>query len=288
MTNHTNILAHRKLSMRPGQVVLYAAMLLLSFVMLAPIMLALFNSVKLENQILSANMTFFPRSIHLDNYQYILERSAKYGTYFKNSLVITLTSVALTLVFCSLGGYAFAKLPFKGRGLMLAIILFMMTFPLAVLLIPIYIMEYNLKLINTNIGLILPIVSTVVPFCLFIMRGVYMEVPDELEEAATIDGCGVFQTWLRIMLPAAKGGLAIIAIISFYNVWGEYMLSKTLVTRESAMTISVGVTLLKGEGGWQFGVLGAVVTIAMLPPIIMFMIFQKQLVSGVMSGAIKG
>ncbi len=281
-------LRKRRLRVKPGQLLLFVVMSLLAFVMLVPILLALFNSIKLENQILSADMTFFPRSIHFDNYNYIFERSAKYGAYFKNSLVVTLTSVLLTLVFCALGGYAFAKLPFRGRGALLGIILFMMTFPLAIMLIPIYIMEYNLKLINTNAGLILPIVATVVPFCLFIMRGVFLDIPDELEEAATIDGCGVFQTWLRIMLPAAQGGLAIVAIISFYNVWGEYMLSKTLVTKESAMTISVGVTLLKGEGGWQFGVLGAVVTLAMLPPIIMFMIFQRQLVSGVMSGAIKG
>ena len=277
-----------RFTFRPGQALLLAVMSVLAFVMLVPIMLAVFNSIKLESQILSADMTFFPRSIHLDNYNYIIERSGKYAAYFKNSLVITLSSVAMTMVFCALGGYAFAKLPFRGRGLLLGIILFMMTFPLAVMLIPIYIMEYNLKLVNTNVGLMLPIVATVVPFCLFIMRGVFIDIPDELEEAATIDGCGVVQTWWRIMLPAARGGLAIVAIISFYNVWGEFMLSKTLVTKESAMTISVGVTLLKGEGGWQFGVLGAVVTLAMLPPIIMFAIFQKQLVSGVMSGAIKG
>lgn len=263
-------------------------MFIIAFIMLIPIMLAIFNSIKLESEILSADMTFFPRAIHLDNYQYIFKRFDKFGTYFKNSLIITLSSVFLTIVFCSMGGYAFAKLPFRGRNTVLSIILFMMTFPLAVLLIPIYIMEYKLKLLNTSIGVILPCVSTVIPFSLLIMRSVYMEIPDEIEEAATIDGCNVFKTWLHVMLPASKGGLSIVTIFTFYNVWGEYMLSKTLVTKESAMTISVGVTLLKGEGGWQFGVLGAVVTLAMLPPIIMFMIFQKSLVSGVLSGAVKG
>lgn len=271
-----------------GQVSLKIFMVLFSFVMLTPILTAVFNSVKLENQILSMNMTFFPQSIHFDNYQYVFDRADKYFTYFRNSIVITVSSVLLTVVFSSLAGYAFAKLPFKGRELLLAVILFLITFPLAVLLIPIYIMEYDLRLINTNIGLILPCVATVMPFCIFIMRGIYKDVPNELEEAANIDGCSVFQTWFRIMLPAARGGLGIISIFAFYNVWGEYTLSKTLATKESAMPISVGVTLLKGEGGWQFGVLGAVVTIAMLPPIIMFMIFQRQLVSGVMSGAIKG
>ncbi len=277
-----------KVVRRARHIGLYILMAIIAFFMLTPIFLAMFNSVKLESQILSANMTFFPRSIHFDNYQYIFDRFGKFGAYFKNSLIVTLSSVLLTLVFCSLGGYAFAKLPFRGRGIMLSIILFMMTFPLAVLLIPIYIMEYNLKLLNTNIGLILPCVATVVPFCLLIMRSVYIEIPDEIEEAATIDGCNVFETWLHIMLPASTGGLSIVTIFTFYNIWGEYMLSKTLVTRESAMTISVGVTLLKGEGGWQFGVLGAVVTLAMLPPIIMFMIFQRSLVSGLLSGAVKG
>ncbi|MDD3213127.1 MAG: carbohydrate ABC transporter permease, partial [Eubacteriales bacterium] len=100
--------------------------------------------------------------------------------------------------------------------------------------------------------------------------------------------CGVFETWARIVLPAAKSGLAIVAIFAFYNVWGEYTLCMTLATKETAMPISVGVALLKSEGGWQYGVLGAVITVALIPPILIFMIFQKQLVSGVMSGAIKG
>lgn len=271
-----------------GQLVLKLFMVLISFVMLTPILTALFNSVKLENEILSANMTFFPRAIHPDNYQYIFEHADKYIAYFRNSIVITLSSVLLTVIFSSLAGYAFAKLPFKGREALLGIILFLVTFPLAVLLIPIYIMEYDLRMINTNIGLILPCVATVIPFCIFIMRGVYKGVPDELEEAANIDGCSVFQTWLRVMLPAAKSGLAIVAIFAFYNVWGEYTLSRTLALKESAMPISVGVVLFKGEGGWQFGVLGAVITIALIPPILVFMIFQKELVSGVMSGAVKG
>lgn len=282
-------ITHRGIGrIRWGQAILYVLMTLLSFVMLVPILVALFNSIKLESQILTADMTFFPRSIHWDNYRYIIEHIDKYITYFKNSIIITVSSVVMTVAFSSLAGYAFAKLPFKGREAMLAIILFMVTFPLAVLLIPIYIMEYDLRLINTNLGLILPCVATVIPFCIFIMRGVYRDVPDELEEAANIDGCSVFQTWLRVMLPAAKGGLSIVTIFAFYNVWGEYTLSKTLATKERAMPVSVGVTLLKGEGGWQFGVLGAVITIALVPPILMFMFFQKQLVSGVMSGAVKG
>lgn len=277
-----------RFSIKPGQIVLTLLMSVLSFLMLVPVLMALFNSVKLENQILSLNMTFFPRSIHLDNYRYILDHFDKYAKYFRNSIVITVSSTVLTVVCCSLAGYAFAKLPFRGRETLLGVILFLVTFPLAVLLIPIYIMEYDLRLINTNLGLILPCVATVIPFCIFIMRGVYKEVPDELEEAANIDGCSVFDTWLRVMLPAAKGGLAIVAIFAFYNVWGEYTLSRTLAPKERAMPISVGVTLLKGEGGWEFGVLGAVITVAMIPPILMFLIFQKQLVSGVMSGAVKG
>ncbi len=271
-----------------GRTILLAVMTGLSAVMLVPVLVALFNSVKLEQEILSANMTFFPRAVHWDNYDYVFRHAEKYYYYFKNSIVITVSSVIITVVTSSLAGYAFAKLPFRGRDGILGFLLFLVTFPLAVLLIPIYIMEYDMGLINKNLGLILPCVATVVPFCVFIMRGVFKEVPDELQEAATIDGCSVFQTFLRIMVPAAKGGLAIVVIFSFYNVWGEYTLSRALATNDKAMPISVGVVLLKGEGGWQYGVLGAVITIALIPPIAMFMKFQKHLVSGVLSGAIKG
>jgi len=197
-----------------------------------------------------------------------------------------LGGVILTTILSSIGGYAFARLPFKGRDTIIIFMLFIITFPLAVLLVPIYIMEYNLNILNTNLGLILPNVAALLPFTTFIMRGIFRSIPKELEDSAEIDGCSVFMTWLRVMLPLARNGIIITIIYSFYMIWGEYTLAVTLATQASAMPLSVALTLLRGEG-WNYGVLGAVIVLASIPPIIIFLAFQKYLVSGLTSGAIK-
>ena len=252
-----------------------------------PIFYSIFNSLKSQKEILSTTMTFFPHHPSAENYIYVFQHGSQYLGYYVNSLKITLIGVILTVVFSAMSGYAFARLPFKGSGVVMAFILFVITFPLAALLIPIYIMEYNVGLLNTTLGLVLPNVMNVLPFSIFIMRGVFLGLPIELEEAARMDGCSVFRTWKDVMTPLARNGMIIVLVFSFYNIWGEYTMGKTLATQDSAMPIAVALTLLKGDS-WNFGVLGAVITMTIIPPIIIFIIFQKQLVDGIAMGAVKG
>jgi ABC-type glycerol-3-phosphate transport system permease component len=266
---------------------LYLLLAVIALIFVVPIFYSLFNSLKSQQEILSVNMTFFPHRPILDNYAYVFARGGKYLNYYRTSVVITVLGVVITVICSAMAGYAFAKLPFKGSGVIMAFILFVVTFPLAALLIPIYIMEYNLGLLNTAWGLIFPNVMNVLPFSVFIMRGVFKAIPKEMEESAEMDGCSVFQTWLNIVLPIARNGLVIVTVFSFYSIWGEYTMGKTLATEDSAMPISVALTMLKGDS-WNFGVLGAVITMTIIPPIVVFLIFQKQLVEGMVQGAVKG
>ena len=214
--------------------VIFLFLLAISCLFVMPIFYCVFTSLKTSREILQ-EVSFFPRKITLDNYRYVFERGAKYLNYYWNSIVITFVSVLSTALLASLSGYAFAKLPFKGSNTLLNIILFVLTFPLAALLIPIYIMEYKTGLLNSHLGLILPNIMCVLPFSIFIMRSTFIGLPDGLVEAAEIDGCSVFDTWWRIMLPLAKNGLVIVIVSAFYNVWGEFTLAKTLATRESLL-----------------------------------------------------
>ena len=268
-------------------VVLGSILFIISIMLIIPVIYTFVTSFKLEEEILSPNPSFLPKKLQLKNYSYIFERSSTYLRYYYNSAVITVSGVVITAVLSTLGGYAFAKLPFRGRELVMGFILFIITFPLAVLLIPIYIMEYNTGLLNTNLGLILPNVTTVLPFSLFILRGIFRGIPRELEESAEIDGASVLGTWWRIMVPIALNGIAIVIIFSFYNIWGEFILAKTLATEHDAMPISVGLTLLRGEA-WNYGILGAVIFLALIPPVAVFVVFQKHLVAGIIRGAVKG
>ena len=273
--------------MKVTNIIVYSLLLVVAIVFLLPIFYSLLTSFKTEQEIFSKTFTFFPHNPSLINYDYVFERGVQYLTYYKNSLIITVVGVILTTVLSSVGGYAFARLPFKGRELILVFMLFIITFPLAVLLIPIYIMEFKLNILNTNIGLILPNVASLLPFATFIMRGMFRSIPKELEDSAEIDGCSVFMTWFRVMLPLARNGIIIIIVYSFYMIWGEYTLAVTLATQEQAMPLSVALTLLRGEG-WNFGVLGAIIILSIIPPIAIFLAFQKYLSSGIIRGAIKG
>ena len=214
-------------------------------------------------------------------------RGSQYLTYYWNTIVITFWGVLITVLFASLGGYAFAKLPFPGSNAVMVFILFVVTFPLAALMIPVYIMEFKLNLLNTHIGLILPNVMNVLPFAVFLMRGVFKDIPDELIDSAEIDGCSVPRTWWSVMLPIAKNGLIIVLINAFYVIWGEFTMASALATQQNAMPISVALTLLKGED-WRYGVLGAVITLSIIPPITVFSIFEKEMVAGLAQGAVKG
>lgn len=261
-------------------------LLIVSLIFIVPILYCIFTSFKTTNEILQ-EVTFFPRKITLESYEYVFARGDKYLNYYWNTIVVTLVSVILTTVMAALAGYAFARLPFRGSNKLLGAILFVLTFPLTAMLIPIYMMESKLGLLNTQLGLILPNIVCILPFSIFIMRGTFKGLPQELEDSAEIDGCGVFRTWWNIMLPLAKNAIVICIVSNFYNVWGEYSISKILATKEQAMTISVALTLLKGED-WNYGVLSAAITLSIIPPIVLFTVFQNQLVEGMVAGSVKG
>ena len=221
------------------------------------------------------------------NYGYIFARGAKYLQYYLNTIIITVCSVAITLVLSALAGYSFARLPFRGNRLILSLILFLLAFPLCAILIPIYMMEFEIGLLNTYLGIILPNLLCILPFSIFIMRGTFIDMSSELEDSAEIDGCNAPQAFLHIMLPLAQNALIIVLVSGFYNVWGEYTIAKTLASKDSIMPISVALTLLKSED-WNYGVLAAAITMSIIPPITIFAIFQDKLVEGMTAGSIKG
>lgn len=260
-------------------------LLILSLAFLAPLIYILTNSFKPPAEIWKVPQNFLPLNWTLDNY--IGAMGGRFGNYFANSVIITIGGVLLVTITASLAGYGFARLPFRGRGILLTLIITTLTTPLVILLIPMFLLENSTGLLNTNLGLILPNVAVALPFAILVMRAAFMGIPKEIEESATMDGAGVFRQWWQIMLPMARNGLVLVVIMATYGIWGEFILAKTLATNPPAMPLTVGLTLLKSEV-WQFGLMAAVVVLAMLPPILMFIIFQKYVVAGVTQGALKG
>ncbi|WP_198418236.1 carbohydrate ABC transporter permease [Cryobacterium sp. TMS1-20-1] len=260
-------------------------LLLLSIIFLAPLAYILLNSFKSADEIFQVPQRILPQQWTIENYVAVAE--SRFIDYFSNTFIITICAVALVVVLSSLAGYGFAKLPFRGANIVLLAIVGTLTVPLVILLVPMFLMENDFGLLNTNLGLILPNVAVALPFAILIMRATFISIPNEIEESATMDGAGAFGRWWRIMLPMARNGVVLVTIITSYNVWGEYTLAKTLAIDPPAMPLSVGLTLLKGEV-WQYGVLAAVIVLATLPPIIIFVIFQRHIVAGIAQGAVKG
>ncbi len=261
------------------------ALVCLSILFLAPLVYILLNSFKPAGEIFAVPQSILPKTWTLDNYVDAL--GGGFLTYFRNSVVITVGGVFLTVILSSLAGYGFAKLPFKGTNLLLLAIVATLTVPLVIFLVPMFLMENAVGLLDTNLGLLLPNVAVELPFAILIMRASFSAIPQEIEESATMDGAGVFRRWWTIMLPMARNGIVLVVIMASYAIWGEYTMAKALTMDPPAMPLSVGLTLLKGEV-WQYGILAAVIVLAMLPPIIIFMIFQKHIVAGVAQGAVKG
>ncbi|GEP27927.1 carbohydrate ABC transporter permease [Cryobacterium levicorallinum] len=270
---------------RLNRVWINGVLIALAVLFLAPLIYIFLNSFKAADEIFLVPQSILPLNWTLENYAAAL--SGGFVGYFTNSVVITVGGVALTVILSSLAGYGFAKLPFRGVNFILLVIVATLTVPLVIFLVPMFLMENAVGLLDTNLGLILPNVAVSLPFAILIMRASFGAIPQEIEESAVMDGAGVMRRWWTIMLPMARNGMVLVVIMTTYSIWGEYTMAKTLAMDPGAMPLSVGLTLLKGEV-WQYGVLAAVIVLAVLPPVVIFIIFQRHIVAGVAQGAVKG
>ena len=264
---------------------IYVVLTLFALTFLAPLAYILINSFKPANEIFQVPQTLLPDRATIENYGAIFEGG--FGGYFTTTLFITVAGVLIVAALSSLAGYGFARFRFPGSTILLFAIIATLTIPLVIFLVPMFIMENSVGLINTKLGLLLPNVAVALPFAILIMRAQFLAIPDEVEESAIVDGAGVFRRWWSIMLPIARNGVVLVVIMTAYEIWGEYTMAKALAIDPAAMPLSVGLTLLKGEV-WQYGVLAAVIVVAVLPPVLVFLVFQRHIVAGVAQGAIKG
>lgn len=269
----------------PARSATYVLLVLCALFFLSPLVYIFLNSFKPAGEIFQVPQSVLPKHWTLENYTSLLRSGM--GDFFLTSVFITVFGVILVALLSSLAGYGFAKLPFPGANLVLMAIVAMLTIPLVIFLVPMFLMENATGLLNTRLGLLLPNVAVALPFAILIMRAAFMGIPKEVEESAIMDGASALKRWWLVMLPMARNGVVLVVIMTAYGIWGEYTMAKALAVDPSAMPLSVGLTLQKGEV-WQYGTLAAVIVVAMLPPLIIFVVFQRHIVAGVAQGAVKG
>jgi ABC-type glycerol-3-phosphate transport system permease component len=225
----------------------------------------------------------------LANYQYILTEMDGFTRYFLNSIIVTFFTVTIVLASSAMGGYAFGARRFRGQNALFMGILFVLAIPYIVYLIPIYIMEDKMSLLNTWLGLILPYVALNLPWGLLIMRGAFSTIPLDIRDAAVIDGCNEFQLWYRVMLPLTRPALAATAIITFVFAWQEFLFVSTLMSRNKWQTLPVGIVWLRDElQTVVYGRVSAMIILSILPIIILFITFRKFFIKGLSEGMLKG
>lgn len=265
----------------------HAILLITSFLFIFPVLFIIITSLKDSNFVLSSPGLLDFRHITLENYFRISNSSLRLWKYFWNSTMITVSALTAVVFVGAAAGYGFAKYKFPGRKIMLLLIVMIMTFPVGAIVIPLFIAEFKIGLLDTIIGLILPNISINLPFSIFIMQAVYMTIPSELMDSAEIDGCSPFRTWWEIMLPLSKNGLLVIAALYFGVIWGEFTIGKTLSLTAHSMPLAVGFTLLKGEN-WDYALMSAIILVGILPSILVFLFFRRYIQSGMTIGAVKG
>lgn len=212
--------------------------------------------------------------------------------YFWNSLIVAGLTVILNLILSSLAAYPLARMQFNGKKIFFFAILATIMIPFQAIMLPVYIITLKLHLIDSvnnvmgYLGLVMPF--AVSAFGIFLMRQAFLKVPREVEEAAIVDGCNVFQMFIRVVLPMVKPTLAVLAVFTFIGSWGEFLWPSIMLTKDSMYTLPVGINNLQGmfSANWRFIAAGSI--ISTIPIIIFFLAMQRYFISGENDGAVKG
>ena len=270
------------------RMVIHAVLILASLIAAFPVVRVLSVSLRPGNNLLERDFQLFPQGATFDSYVHVLTQTDLPQWLF-NSLIITVGTSLVGLVFAATSAYAFSRFKFPGRGLGLTLLLATQLIPATMLLVPIFILANQLGLTATYRGLIIAYSVTTVPFSVWILKGYYDTVPIELEEAARIDGASQLEAFWRILLPLSTPALAIVFLFNFLTAWNEFVLARVLIgSKTDFFTWPLGVLRFQAQFQTQWGDLAASSILISIPIVALFLYTSKWLISGVTLGGVKG
>jgi len=272
-----------------GTIGRYIGMVVVVFIALAPFYWALITSIKGGPELNVSPPTLFPHSLDPTNYSNALtSNQPAFAKDLLNSTVVAIVTTILSLVFGSLAAYAIARTKFRGKGLILGIVLSVQMFPLVALVGPLFVFFTNTGLYNTYVALIIPYLVIALPVTVFFLTSFFRDLPPDLEEAAMVDGTSRIGALWRIVIPLTAPGVFAAAILSFIAVWNDFLFGLTMTSDSNAQTVTVAIPLFNGEHSINYGELAAAAIIVTIPLVIMVLFLQRRIVSGLTSGAVKG
>jgi multiple sugar transport system permease protein len=259
---------------------LYAALTALAVITLIPFVWVMFGAFKSQAEIMAAPGAWLPKNFgNFDNFIELFAHR-QFGTYMRNSLIVSGFTVALNVLFSSMAGYALSKLPFRGRRIVFASVLMAMMIPYVALFVPQFFVVVQMGLVNTLTAMVLPI--AVMPIAVFIMRQFADSIPDDLLEAARLDGAGEFRIFFGIFLPLLGPAVATVAIITFLNSWNYFLWPLIVAQGQETYTLPVGLSIAsQAANSTDYGLLLAGAVIVLMPVLLLFLFLQKYFVRGI-------
>jgi len=265
----------------------YIFLVIFAFIILFPFIWVALSSFKPPGELFgSTAFNWWTKHPSFGNYTSIFKEHP-FFSYLKNSFVVSIITTVYTVFIASFAAYAIARLDFRGKTFILGLVLSVSMFPQIATVSPIYMFMKNLGLTNSYLGLIIPYTSITLPLSIWILVTFFRKIPYDLEEAAKIDGASIMQTYWRVIFPLAAPGLFTTAILAFIAAWNEFLFALTINSSESYYTVPVGIAMFAGQYTIPWGEICAATVLVTIPLVIMVLIFQRRIVSGLTSGSVK-
>ncbi len=269
------------------KVLIYIGLVIWALIDLFPIYWMFTFSLKNNEEVYGANVMGLPKNWLWSNYEKALT-TGNMPQYFLNSVIVTVAAIAISLIAALMATYALTRIVWKGREMMNAFFMLGITIPIHSSIVPIFITLSKLKVINSYWSLIIPYSAFSLAMAILICTGFMNDIPKDLDEAAYIDGCTLWQTFIKIIVPLMKPALATISIYTFLQCWNELMFANVFISKKALKTLPVGIQALSGQHTTDWGPIGAALVIATFPTLIVYIFMSKSIQESFIAGAVKG
>jgi raffinose/stachyose/melibiose transport system permease protein len=264
----------------------YIVLSIITLIIIVPIVILIFGSLKTTGEMYAHPYTI-PNPPHWENYDQVLFQSS-FWTLLLNSFIVMVSATAGVLIVCSLAAFVFARMQFRGKELVFNFLMLGLMFPITVAIMPVYLVIRDMNLTNTLVAVILVQTAFGVSGNILILRGFFLSIPVELQDAAAIDGCTAFGFFRRILIPLARPALAAIGALTMIVSWNDLLTPLVLLDKEALWTLPLGTMQFQGQYSSDVALVAAFVTLSALPAVIFYLFAERQIVAGLTAGAVKG
>jgi multiple sugar transport system permease protein len=269
------------------KIMIVVALLVLVVNGIYPLVWIFLTSIKNELELTQVPITYLPQTPNFGNYAQVFQ-AQPFARFFLNSLVIASLSTILCVTIAAFAAYALARLRLRYRRIISIIIVAASMFPIVSLIVPLFQIMRGLGWLNTYWSLIIPYATFSLPISTLVLTAFFQGIPEDLESAAMIDGCSRFGALWRVIVPLAAPGVVTAAILAFVNSWNEFLLALTFNSAPDMKTVPVGVMLYQGEFTFPWPLISAAIIITIIPIVVLILVFQRRIISGLTAGGVKG